>query len=189
MKSNRTYLLIGSTVLASWLGMQAVHEAGHVLGAKLTGGRVEHVDLHPLTISHTELAVNPSPLVVVWAGPVVGVLLPVTVWAVVAMFRFPSAFLFRFFAGFCLIANGAYIAGGSLGGIGDAGVMLRNGSPEWVLWAFGGVIVPAGLALWHRQSKYFGLGPRSEPVLPQHVAMTFSAAVLLIVIGLVMGGG
>jgi hypothetical protein len=38
MKPARVYLLAGSTLLASWLGMQAVHEAGHVLGAKLTGG-------------------------------------------------------------------------------------------------------------------------------------------------------
>src|SRR5438093_41686 len=90
-------LLIGSTVLGSWLGMQAVHESGHVLGAWLTGGRVERVVLHPLTISRTDLAENPHPLIVVWAGPVVGVLVPLVLWAVATAFQVPVAFLFRFF--------------------------------------------------------------------------------------------
>lgn len=66
-------ILIGSTLLGSWLGMQAVHELGHVAGAWLTGGRVERVVLHPLTISRTDLATNPHPLPVVWAGPVVSI--------------------------------------------------------------------------------------------------------------------
>ena len=65
-------VLIGSTVLGSWLGMQAVHESGHALAARLTGGRVARVVLYPLTISRTDLADNPHPLAVAWAGPVVG---------------------------------------------------------------------------------------------------------------------
>ena len=66
-------ILVISTLLGSWLGMQAVHESGHVLGALLTGGKIATVVLHPLTISHTELIDNPHPLCVVWAGPLVGV--------------------------------------------------------------------------------------------------------------------
>jgi Peptidase M50B-like len=85
MRRFRSYLLIGSTLFASWLGMQAVHEAGHVLGAKLTGGRVEAVCLHPLTISHTELSENPVPLVVVWAGPVFGIIAPLLAWVIAAV--------------------------------------------------------------------------------------------------------
>ncbi|MDA1015622.1 MAG: hypothetical protein O3A00_14360 [Planctomycetota bacterium] len=55
-----------------------------------------------------------------------------------------------FFAGFCLIANGAYISIGSLDGIGDCGEMLRTGSPLWTLIAFGGIAVSSGLFVWHR---------------------------------------
>ena len=62
-------ILVVSTLLGSWLGMQAVHEAGHALGALLTGGEIATVVLHPLTISHTEMIDNPHPLVVVWRGP------------------------------------------------------------------------------------------------------------------------
>jgi hypothetical protein len=184
MKPVRVYILIGSTLLASWLGMQAVHEAGHVLGGKITGGRVERVCLHPLTISHTELAENPLPLVVVWAGPLFGVLAPVVGWGIAAAARLSGAFLLRFFAGFCLIANGAYIAGGSIAGIGDAGDMLRHGSPDWLLWLFGIIAVPTGLALWHDQGPHFGLGPRPKPIRPLLVWITLTAWALLIVIGL-----
>src|SRR4051794_7181530 len=95
-------VLIVSTLLLSWLGMMAVHELGHVLGAWVTGGTVAKVILHPLTISRTDLAHNPHPLYVVWAGPVVGVVLPLLAWLIARAARWPEAYLLRFFAGFCL---------------------------------------------------------------------------------------
>jgi len=187
MRRVRSNLLIGSTLLASWLGMQAVHEVGHVLGATVTGGRIEFVCLHPLTISHTELSENPAPLVVVWAGPVFGAAAPLLAWVIATAFRLPGAFLLRFFAGFCLIANGAYLAGGSVARIGDAEVMLRHGTPVWLLWAFGVATLPAGLALWHNQGRNFGLGPRPEPIRACHVGVAVTAGILLITIGLIVG--
>ena len=54
-----------TTGVAAWLGMQQVHELGHVIGALVTGAQIESVVLHPLTISRTDLAHNPLPLVVV----------------------------------------------------------------------------------------------------------------------------
>jgi hypothetical protein len=44
------FVLIVSILLGSWLGMQAVHETGHVLGAWLTGGGIARVVLWPLSI-------------------------------------------------------------------------------------------------------------------------------------------
>src|SRR3954454_20608537 len=88
-------VLIISTVLGSWLGMQAVHESGHVLGAWLTGGQVARVVLYPLTISRTDLIHNPRPLVVVWAGPWVGVLVPLVGWAIAAKLRMPGVYVLR----------------------------------------------------------------------------------------------
>src|SRR5271165_6671379 len=73
-------VLIFSTLLGSWLGMQDVHELGHVVAAWLTGGRVAKVVLDPLTISRTDLAENPRPLAVVWGGPTLGVAMPLAVW-------------------------------------------------------------------------------------------------------------
>jgi len=180
--------LIVFTILASWLGMQGVHELGHVLGAWCTGGRVATVVLHPLTISRTDLAFNPSPLVVVWAGPVLGCLLPLALWLVVLACRLPGTYLPRFFAGFCLIANGAYIAGGSFDGAGDCGEMLRHGSPLWLLWLFGAITIPAGLALWHRLGPHFGLGKARLPVSGMTASFALAVFLVLLLVGFVVGG-
>jgi hypothetical protein len=106
-------ILVDSTLLGSWLGMQAAHESGHVLGALLTGGEIATVVLHPLTISRTEMIDNPHPSVVVWAGPLAGVMLPLILWGLFGVTGVPGAFVARFFAGFCLITNGAYLGAGS----------------------------------------------------------------------------
>lgn len=74
-RSLRT-ILIASTFVWSWMGMQAIHELGHVAAARATGGEVVRAVIHPATISRTDLSHNPRPLVVAWAGPMVGVLGP-----------------------------------------------------------------------------------------------------------------
>jgi len=164
--------LIVSTIVGSWLGMQAVHEGGHVAGAWLSGGRVAKVVLHPSTISRTDLSENPRPLLVAWAGPVMGVVVPLALWQLALVTKLRAAFLLRFFAGFCLVANGLYIAIGSFGRVGDCGEMLRHGSRPWQLWLFGAVAAPLGLWLWHRQGPHFGLGTAKGDV--DRVAVTAS---------------
>ncbi len=186
MKRLHQVILILSTLLASWFGMQAVHEFGHVAAAWLTGGQVARVVLHPLTISRTDLARDPSPLLVVWAGPVLGCVLPLAAWGMAAVLRWRWAYLLRFFAGFCLIANGAYIAAGSFDRLGDAGVMLRHGSPAWCLWGFGVVMVPVGLWLWHRQGPHFGLGPARGRVSVAAAYACLAALLILIALGLIV---
>jgi len=152
-------ILIGTFLGFCWLGMQAVHELGHVLGAWTTGGKVVQVVLHPFTISRTDMAHNPHPLIEVWAGPLMGSLLPLFVFLLAAFFRCPGTYLIRFFAGFCLIANGVYIgAAWLMEGGADASVMVMLGCPHWILILFGFVTVPLGLYLWHRQGRHFGFG-------------------------------
>jgi hypothetical protein len=163
--------------------MQAVHEAGHVVGAWATGGDVERVVLHPLSISRTDVRPNPHPLLVVWAGPLSGVLLPLAFWGVAAMIRLRGAFVLRFFAGFCCVANGAYIGFGSFAKVGDCGEMLRHGSPLWLLWIFGVITIPIGFLLWHRQGMHFGLGHAG--VVDRPVAYSVAiVSVILVLCGL-----
>jgi hypothetical protein len=151
-----------TALAAAWLGMQAVHELGHELSAWATGGSVERVVLNPLTISRTDVSPNPHPLVVAWGGPVIGVALPLLL--AVACRRSPAWIrrLAAFFAGFCLLANGAYIGVGSFGGVGDAGDMLRNGSPPWTLLLFGIVSSAAGLWIWHYLTRRPQVSPPSS---------------------------
>jgi hypothetical protein len=165
-----------------WLGFQAEHELGHVTGAWLTGGKVTKVVLHPYTISRTDVEPNPHPLFVVWAGPVVGTVLPLLAFLVAAWARAPDIYLFRFFAGPCLIANGCYIGFGWIDQAGDAGVMLVHGAERWTCILFGLATAPRGLHLWHRQGSHFGLGPSRRNVKRSAVidsAALFFAIVLL----------
>ena len=181
-------ILIVSTVLGSWLGLQAIHETGHVLAAQFTGGRVDRVVLHPLTISRTDLEFNPHPLVVVWAGPVFGVLAPLGLWSAGIAFCMPAAFVLRFFAGFCLLGNGLYIGVGSIDRVGDCGEMLRHGSEIWQLWLFGALTVPLGFWLWHRQGPHFGLGSSKGRVHPGAAYGSLLAFLLLAALGFIVDG-
>src|SRR4029453_8433293 len=151
-------VLACSLFALSWLLMQAIHECGHVVAAWLTGGAVTKVVLHPLRISRTDVEPNPRPLIVAWGGPVIGGLVPIIGWAIAAMGRLQTAFLLRFFAGFCLLANGVYLGIGSFGGVGDAGDILRLGGPIWMMWLFGLLTAPTGLALWNGLGPEFGFG-------------------------------
>jgi hypothetical protein len=183
MKWLTQVLLIVTFIGFSWLGMQVVHETGHVLVARLTGGEVIKVALHPLIVSRTDLGQNPHPLAVVWAGPLIGSGLPLMVFALAAAFRWPGLSLFRFFAGFCLIANGVYIGIGWLLADGaDPWVMTENGSPVWVLVAFGLLATPLGLYHWHRQGPHFGLGEAKGNV-SMRAAITSAALFLALVAG------
>ena len=147
---------------ACWMGMQAVHEAGHVLHAAASGGRVARVELPPLGFSRTDLSINPRPAFVAWGGAVWGVLLPLAVWGlcrVLCRRRGRSvARGLQFFAGFCLVANGAYLGVGWVDRVGDAGDLLRRGTPVWVLVAYSLVAVSGGLLLWHRLDAARGSG-------------------------------
>ena len=143
-------IFVASLLALSWFAMMAVHEFGHVVGALTTGGTVERVVLHPLTISRTDVSPNPNPSLVVWLGPILGCIIPAAAWWFIPR-RFAIARnIAMFFAGFCLLANGAYIAIGAFDRVGDCGVMLQHGSPLWTLLLFGILTIPAGFYLWHR---------------------------------------
>lgn len=180
-------LLIGSTFAYSWLAMMVVHEFGHCLQLWATGGSVQQVVLHPLVISRTDPHDNPRPLFVAWGGVIWGCMLPVLFWAAASLARWRFWYLARFFAGFCLIANGAYMLLGSFDSIGDAGDVLRLGSPRWTLWLFGALTWGLGLALWHGLGPHFGL-KKKPPSVDRSAAWAVTVAlVLLVVVELIFG--
>lgn len=181
-------VLIVCTLGASWLGMQAIHELGHTVGAWATRATVERVVLHPLAISRTDLSHNPRPLLVVWAGPVLGCVLPLLLWRLSCWASWSQSFLLRFFAGFCLLANGLYIGIGSFDHVGDCGEMLRHGSPPWMLWGFGAALAPAGLWLWHGQGPNFGWGTEPATVDRRSLGYSVVALIGLLALGLFVGG-
>ncbi len=163
-----------------WYGMMAVHETGHVVGALATCGRIERVVLPLLSFSRTDVAPNPHPLLVAWAGPLIGALVPGGAW--IAVRRPPSLrLLLGLWAGFCLVSNGAYIGAGAAGRVGDAGDLLAHGAPAWTLYAFGIVAGAFGLWVWHRAFEHARRSP--PPIAPSMCgAALFSAFWLLVVV-------
>ena len=173
-------VFVVSLMVLSWLVMMAVHELGHVVGAVLTRGQVERVVLHPLAISRTDVSPNPMPAIVVWAGPILGCTIPIIFWLLIPRRAKIAHIVSMFFAGFCLLANGAYIAVGSFDRVGDCGEMLRTGSPFWTLPAFGLVTMSFGLALWHRAGsvKQFIADPS---LVPARTAWAMLVVLLVVV--------
>lgn len=175
MRNRCRRILFAISVLGlSWLGMMATHEFGHIVSAKLTGGKVIRVVLHPATISRTDVSPNPSPLAVAWAGPILGCLTPVLLMLAIRRLKKHSGgaakekkyapeveilnhepasrchSIAQFFAGFCCIANGAYLGVGVFDRVGDADEILKAGTPAWMLPAFGLIAFFSGMAMWHR---------------------------------------
>jgi len=188
MKRVEQVILIVSFGGFCWLAMQVVHELGHVVGAWMTGGEVVEVVLHPLEFSRTDMRANPRPGVVVWMGPIVGVVLPLLGSWVAKVCRWPGVYMWRVFAGFCLIANGTYIAFGSGERWTDTAVMLAHGTPRWVMVVFGLAAGVAGLYLWNGQGKHFGLGEAKGKADRGAVIVSVGLLTLVVLLELLMAG-
>lgn len=162
-------ILMISTAGLSWLLMMLAHEYGHIWHGRLSGARLEGIHLPLMGFSRTDFAANPHPLFVAWGGPVWGCLFPLGILVCVRVLFYRKrnrsragdvTVILAWFAGFCLIANGAYLLGGVFltGGADDGGAILQHGGSRWQLAAFGIAALAAGLYLWNGLGPYFGLG-------------------------------
>ena len=145
-----------AVAILSWYAMMAVHEAGHCLGAMATGARIETVEIPIAGFSRTDFCGSRHPSIVIWAGPLFGAVAPLVLLALVGCVGRRAGHVLRFFVGFCLLANGAYIGAGALLRAGDSRELLQQGSPLWLLVGFGLVSLAGGLYTWHR------MGPPEE---------------------------
>jgi hypothetical protein len=134
-----------------WLAMMAVHELGHVAAALVTGGKIVRVVVPLMGFSRTDVDPNPSPHIVTWAGPIVGAALPLALLLIPVDSRVGT--VGRAFAGWCLIANGAYIGVGWIDRVGDAGELMRFGTSQSFMIAYGVACAASGIYLWHSLGK------------------------------------
>jgi hypothetical protein len=180
-------LLVVSILWLSWLTMMLVHECGHVLGALATRGQVRRVVWHPAVISRTDVRPNPHPLIEVWAGPIFGSAVPFVVAAAASLLRLRVAYLSWVIAGFCLIANGAYIAIGASHPIGDAQELVAHGMARWPMGVFGSIAVATGFWIWHRVSPRLGFGPLPAEISARHAYLTLAVAATMTAVGFAFG--
>ena len=137
-------------VILSWYGMMAIHEAGHCFGALATGAKIDAVQIPIAGFSRTDFSESRSPLLVVWAGPLLGAVMPALLLALLGVVTRRIKHVLLFFVGFCLLANGAYIGLGAFSGAGDCRQLARSGCPTWLMAAFGIASSGSGLLAWHK---------------------------------------
>jgi hypothetical protein len=168
--------------------MQLLHELGHLGAAWWLHVEVVQFHFGLLTISHTMLNEakhsQVTLLVVTWAGPISGMLLPLAIWGVAAIFRLHEAFLVRFLAGFCLVANGCYLLFGPADGFADTSVLLANGALRRQLVAVGISGIILGFILWNGQGNNFGIGRTPQPVRWQSVIVSVICLAFMIILAL-----
>jgi hypothetical protein len=104
-RSRAQRLIVFALLLVlSWIVMAFLHELGHLIGGWLGGGTLVDCELAPWRLPYSLHSPDPNPRLTLWAGPLVGVIVPV-VAALIIRRRWAT-----FIADFCLIANGCYLA-------------------------------------------------------------------------------
>lgn len=134
----------------SFIAMEAVHEFGHVFHAWLTGTQVVDVSIPLLGFSATRVGAGNYETFIVAGGPTWGVAIPVLACGLAYFFAQNVPEPLKFFAGFCLIANGLYLALGCGLPATDAGKLVRMRFSIITLVGLGIFATAAGLLIWHR---------------------------------------
>jgi hypothetical protein len=119
-------------LLVAWLVMTTTHEVGHWIGGWASGAKLVDWSLAPWRLPYSLHVPDPRPLVTLWCGPLLGILLPA---AAAALVRRPLGW---FVADFCLLANGSYLALAWWSGESylDTARLLAAGTPPWLLATF-----------------------------------------------------
>ena len=152
-----------------WWWMQILHELGHVLAALFFRATINAVILPPLAFSRTDVGPSEQADLILWAGPVLGSLIPLWLATLAIRFRWNFWAELRFFAGFALIANGAYLTAGGWLNMGDGGSLRGLGGSPLAMSLWGIIGVAVDLALWHRLGPFFGFGREATIVSPRRI--------------------
>jgi len=147
-------------LIASWCVMTVTHEFGHIVGGTFCGGTLVDANLLPWHLPYSIFQPDPHPLVTLWCGPILGVLLP-----------FAIAILLRrewmwFISDFCLIANGIYIgtAWFSNDRFLDTPQLIKHGTQPSLILIY--CIVTIGLGYWRFRNSCMREWTKTTPKKP-----------------------
>lgn len=137
------------TAILCWYPFMCLHELGHILSAQFTGGRIQEIILVPWKFSQTVIRHSHHPLIDAWAGPLLGVTLPLFAYSLHKKFKRENDFL-SILTGFCLMANGLYIGLGWIDKVGHAGDIITHNFSIISMILFGIISSTTGLFIWHQ---------------------------------------
>lgn len=134
-------------LVVSWGVMTFTHEAGHVVCGWASGGRLRQADLTPWHLPYSNFDPDPHPLITLWGGPLLGVIVPL---AVAVLARREAIW---FVAHFCLLANGSYLALAWVTGEHylDTPKLLAHGAHPAAIAAYCAATIGAGYVGFRRQ--------------------------------------
>lgn len=138
-------------LLVSWVTMVTTHEIGHLVGGWAGGGTLTDYDLAPWRLPYSLHSPDPKPLLTLWAGPVLGVLVPLAL-ALAIRQRWSW-----FVADFCLLANGCYLALAWLSGDPhlDTPRLLNAGAHPVTVAIYCGLTIAIGYVRFRSDWIYF----------------------------------
>ena len=131
--------------------MTFAHESGHILCGWLGGGTLKSADLLPWHVPYSIFEPDPQPLLTLWGGPVLGVLLPLALAVVIR-----QAWMW-FIATFCVLANGVYLATAWLSGdrFLDTPRLLEHGAHPATIVVYCLLTIVLGYLGLRRQTLHF----------------------------------
>ena len=132
-------------IVIGWYPLQLFHELGHIISCKINGGIVHKIAFHFNIFTETIRKGSAHPVIDIWMGPIVGILLPLLLLLIPAK-KNVREILFLFCAA-CLAGNGLYIGLGWLCDGGDGWELLRYKVSIFWLILFGLPTTLAGLTM------------------------------------------
>ncbi|TWU51450.1 hypothetical protein [Rubripirellula reticaptiva] len=138
--------------------MTFTHECGHIIGGMTCGATLTDFDLAPWRMPYSLHSPDPHPLVTLWAGPILGIAVPISLAAII---RKRWAW---FVADFCLIANGGYLALAWLSGdrFLDTPRLLDAGAHPVTIVIYCVLTIGAGY-VWFRSDCTHYIAPTPKP--------------------------
>lgn len=98
------YGMFALLLACSWIVMTLTHEVGHLIGGWCGGATLTDYSVAPWRVAFSLHNPDPNPMLTLWAGPLLGVMVPVSIAMII------QRSWCWFIADFCLLANGVYLA-------------------------------------------------------------------------------